>query len=107
MSDEMLVSIVVPVYKVEKYINRCVESILKQTYKNFELILVDDGSPDMCPHICDEYAAKYDFIRVIHKKNGGLSDARNHGIEVAKGNYITFIDSDDYVSVDYLEILVG
>lgn len=107
MSDEMLVSIVVPVYKVEKYIDKCVESILKQTYKNFELILVDDGSPDMCPQLCDEYATKYDFIRVVHKKNGGLSDARNHGVGVAKGDYITFIDSDDYVSIDYLEVLVG
>lgn len=102
-----MISVVVPVYKVEKYLDKCVQSILAQTYKDFELILVDDGSPDSCPGMCDEYAKKDKRIRVIHKENGGLSDARNHGIDVAKGNYITFIDSDDYVSMDYLEVLVG
>ena len=106
MSDEILVSIVVPVYKVEKYLDKCVESILNQTYKNFELILVDDGSPDMCPQRCDEYAAKYDCIKTVHKKNGGLSDARNFGLKYVSGKYVTFIDSDDYVAADYLEVLV-
>lgn len=107
MSDEILVGIVVPVYKVEKYLDKCVESIINQTYRNFELILVDDGSPDNCPQICDEYAEKYEFIKSVHKKNGGLSDARNYGLNYVSGSYVTFIDSDDYVSHDYLEVLVG
>lgn len=102
----MLISVIVPVYKVEKYIDRCVNSILKQTFKDFELILVDDGSPDKCGKICDEYAKKDDRIIVIHKTNGGLSDARNVGIDWAMKNsnseWITFIDSDDWVHVDYL-----
>lgn len=102
----MLISVIVPVYKVEKYIDRCVNSILKQTFKDFELILVDDGSPDNCGKICDEYAKKDDRIIVIHKTNGGLSDARNAGIDWAMKNsnseWITFIDSDDWVYVDYL-----
>lgn len=103
------ISVIVPVYKVEKYLNRCVESILNQTFKDFELILVDDGSPDSCPAICDEYVAKYECIHVIHKENGGLSDARNFGIEWTFNNsdseYITFIDSDDWVHGRFLEIL--
>lgn len=102
-----MISVVVPVYKVEKYIEKCVESILNQSFKDFELLLIDDGSPDNCPHICDEYAKKYSNIRVIHKENGGLSDARNTGIICAKGEYITFIDSDDFVSDCYLETLYG
>lgn len=101
-----LVSIIVPVYKVEKYLKKCVESILAQTYKNFELILVDDGSPDCCPAICDSYAEKDDRVTVIHKKNGGLSDARNVGIAIAKGDFICFIDSDDYVSENFLQLLL-
>jgi glycosyltransferase involved in cell wall biosynthesis len=100
-----LISIVVPVYKVEKYLNRCIESILSQTYKNHELILVDDGSPDNCPSICDHYASKYENVIVIHKENSGVSSARNSGIEIAKGKYITFIDSDDYVHESFLEVL--
>jgi len=104
-STEHLISIVVPVYKVEKYLRRCIESVLSQTYKYYELILVDDGSPDDCPRICDEYANKYENIIVIHQENSGLSAARNSGIEVAKGKYITFIDSDDYVHEKLLEIL--
>lgn len=104
---EPLVTIVVPVYKVEKYLNECVDSILRQSYKNFELILVDDGSPDNCGKICEEYKSRFFNIQVIHKENGGLSDARNAGIRVAKGEYITFVDSDDYISDDYLEKLVS
>lgn len=104
-SAEHLISIVVPVYKVEKYLHRCIDSILSQTYKNFELILVDDGSPDGCPSICDEYAILYENITVIHKENMGVSAARNSGIEIARGKYITFIDSDDFVHESFLEVL--
>lgn len=94
--NQPLISIIVPVYKVEQYIHICVDSVLNQTYSNWELILVDDGSPDNCPQICDEYAATDKRIRVIHKENGGLSDARNFGIKVATGDYLLFLDSDDY-----------
>lgn len=97
-----LISVIVPVYKVENYLPKCIESILNQTYDNFELVLVDDGSPDNCGNICEEYAKKDNRIKVIHKKNGGLSDARNVGIEKATGKYITCIDSDDYVDKEYL-----
>ena len=100
-----LISIIVPIYNVEKYINKCIESIINQTYKNLEIILVDDGSPDDCPTICDEYKEKDDRIIVIHKKNGGLSDARNVGIENASGKYICFVDSDDYIEYNYVEVL--
>lgn len=93
---ETYFSIIIPVYKVERYLTQCIESVINQSYRNFELILVDDGSPDMCPVICDEYAKRYSQIKVIHKKNGGLSDARNCGIREAIGEYITFIDSDDF-----------
>ncbi len=101
-----MVSVIVPVYNVEKYLPTCIESILKQSYKDYELILVDDGSTDACPQICDTYAKKYSFISVVHKKNGGLSEARNVGMEVANGDYVTFIDSDDYIHPFYLEYLV-
>lgn len=100
-----MISVIVPVYKVEKYLDRCVRSILTQTYDDFELILVDDGSPDNCPKMCDTYAEKNKNVRVLHKKNGGLSDARNAGTVIAKGEYVTYIDSDDYVNKRYLEIL--
>ncbi|MBR8702625.1 glycosyltransferase family 2 protein [Porphyromonas levii] len=90
-------SIIVPVYNVEKYLNECVDSILGQDFTDFELILVDDGSPDNCPAICDEYAEKDNRVIVIHKENGGLSSARNAGIDICKGEYIWFIDSDDYI----------
>lgn len=103
--NEELITVIVPVYKVEAYIHRCINSLLKQTYKNLEIILVDDGSPDKCAEICDEYALIEDRIKVIHKKNGGLSDARNKGIDAAKGNLITFIDSDDWVHEEYIERL--
>lgn len=101
-----LISVIVPVYKVEEYLNRCVDSILNQTYENIELILVDDGSPDNCGKICDDYAAKDDRVKVIHKQNGGVSTARNEGIKAACGEYITFVDSDDYVTSEhFLEFL--
>ncbi len=100
-----LISIIVPVYKVEKYLNKCVESIVNQTYKNLEIILVDDGSPDTCPQMCDEWAKKDNRIKVIHKPNGGLSDARNAGMAVATGEYIAFIDSDDWVEEDFVQSL--
>lgn len=103
--DKELVSIIVPIYNVEKYLKKCIESIINQTYKNIEIILVDDGSPDKCGEICEEYSKKDNRIVVIHKQNGGLSDARNKGIKVAKGKYITFVDSDDYVDYRYIELL--
>ena len=106
---DCLISVIVPVYKVEKYIHRCVDSVLNQTFTDFELILVDDGSPDNCGAICDEYALKDNRIHVIHKENGGLSDARNAGIDWAFANsnseWITFIDSDDWIHPKYLERL--
>lgn len=101
-----LISVIVPIYNVEKYLARCVDSIVNQTYKNLEIILVDDGSPDSCPQMCDDYAKKDSRIKVVHKKNGGLSDARNAGMAVATGEYISFIDSDDYVSDDFFECLL-
>lgn len=100
-----LISIIVPVYKVEAYLPRCVDSILAQTYKNLDIILVDDGSPDNCGKICDDYAKKDDRITVIHQPNGGLSDARNAGIVKAKGAYLTFLDSDDWVPAEYIDYL--
>ncbi len=101
-----LISVIVPIYNVEKYLARCVDSIVNQMYKNLEIILVDDGSPDRCPQMCDDYAEKDSRIKVVHKKNGGLSDARNAGMAVATGEYISFIDSDDYVSDDFFECLL-
>ena len=99
------ISIIVPFYNVEAYASKCIESIINQTYKNLEIILVDDGSPDNCGKIIDEYAKKDKRIKVIHKKNGGLSDARNKGIEAATGKYIGFVDSDDYIKEDMYEYL--
>ena len=100
-----LVSIIVPVYKVEQYLSRCVDSILQQSYSNLEIILVDDGSPDSCGMICDEYQKKDSRVQVIHKSNGGLSDARNYGIEAAQGKYLAFVDSDDWLDFDMIDIL--
>lgn len=100
-----LISVIVPIYKVEKYLPECIESIIEQTYKNIEIILVDDGSPDRCGMICDEYAKKDNRIVVIHKENGGLSDARNAGLRLAKGDYFNFVDSDDKLTSDSLERL--
>ena len=99
------ISVVVPIYKVQDYLERCIKSIINQTYDNLEIILVDDGSPDECPKICDEYALKDERIKVIHKENGGLSDARNFGIAAATGKYISFIDSDDWISKDFFSLL--
>lgn len=101
-----LISIIVPVYNVEKYIHECVDSIINQTYKNIEIILVDDGSPDNCGKICDEYAEKDSRIKVIHKENGGLSDARNCGIDAASGEWLMFVDSDDYIESDMAQKLL-
>lgn len=101
-----LISVIVPIYNVEKYLDRCVDSIINQIYKNLEIILVDDGSPDNCPQMCDDYAKKDSRIKVVHKENGGLSDARNVGMKVATGEYVSFIDSDDYVSLDFYETLL-
>lgn len=100
------ISVIVPVYNVEKYLHRCVDSILAQTFSDFELILVDDGSPDNCGKICDEYAEKDNRIYVIHKENGGLSDARNAGLDIAKGEYVFFCDSDDYIDEYLFESVV-
>lgn len=102
-----LVSIIVPVYKVESYLRRCLDSVISQTYVNLEIILVDDGSPDNCPQICDEYAEKDKRVVVIHKKNGGLSDARNAGLDICKGEYISFVDSDDWIDRDFVKILIN
>ena len=100
-----LYTIIVPIYKVEKYLERCVNSIINQTYKNLEIILVDDGSPDKCPKMCDDFGDKDSRIKVIHKKNGGLSDARNTGVKEACGDYILFVDSDDEISLTAVEEL--
>lgn len=98
-----LISVIIPVYKVEAYLAACVESVLAQTWQNFEIILVDDGSPDNCPKMCDEFAARDSRIRVIHKENGGVSTARNVGVHAAKGTYLAFLDSDDLWSPFFLE----
>lgn len=103
--DDELISIIVPVYNTEKYIERCIDSIINQTYSNIEIILIDDGTLDKSGEICDLYVNKDKRIRVIHKKNGGLADARNEGIENAKGKYLAFIDSDDYIKNTMIEVL--
>lgn len=100
-----LITVVVPIYKVEAYLDECVQSILKQTYSNLEIILVDDGSPDRCGEMCDVYAEKDARVKVIHQKNKGLSGARNSAIDIATGEYITFVDSDDYLKEDMVEVL--
>lgn len=104
--DAILVSVIVPVYNVEAYLSRCIDSLLAQTYPNLEIILVDDGSPDGSGTICDSYAEAHSCIKVIHKENGGLSDARNVGIAAAKGEYIGFVDSDDFVSPEMFRRLL-
>lgn len=105
MNEMPLISVIIPIYKVEDYLNKCIESVRNQTYSNLEIILVDDGSPDRCGSICDEYVLQDGRIRVIHKTNGGLSDARNAGINIMQGEYVTFIDSDDFVSKYFVENL--
>lgn len=101
------VSIIIPIYNVEKYLSRCVDSVLQQTLSNIEIILVDDGSPDKCPSICDQYKERDSRIKVIHKKNGGLASARNAGLKIATGEYIFFLDSDDWIELDTAEELVS
>jgi len=100
-----VVSVIVPIFKVESYLRACVESITAQTYRELEIILVDDGSPDGCPALCEELAREDPRIKVIHKENGGLSDARNAGLDIATGDYIGFVDSDDAVEPDMFETL--
>ncbi len=100
-----LISIIIPVYNVAPFLKRCLDSVVYQTYQNIEILLIDDGSTDDSSKICDEYASKYETIKVIHKTNAGVSSARNLGIEISKGEYITFIDSDDTVQSDYVEVM--
>lgn len=102
-----MISIIVPVYKAEAFFDNCVRSLLAQTHKDIELLLVDDGSPDRCPEMCDRWAAKDKRVKVIHKPNGGVSSARNKGLEIAQGEYIAFVDSDDTLPSDALEKLVN
>lgn len=97
------VSVIVPIYKVEKYLDRCVNSIINQTCQNLEIILVDDGSPDNCPKLCEDYAKQYSRIKVVHKENGGLSSARNAGLDVMTGDFVTFVDSDDILDLSFIE----
>lgn len=106
MSGEPKVSIVVPVYNVESVIHKSLYSIVNQTYKDYEVLLIDDGSIDMSGKICDEYAKKYEFVRAFHRENGGLSDARNFAIPYIKGQYVTYVDSDDYIEPDFLEVMI-
>ena len=105
-TNKLLVSIIVPVYNVEQYLRRCIDSLINQTYQHLEIILVDDGSPDRCGEICDEYAKQDSRIEVFHKENGGLSDARNKGLDVATGDYVMFVDSDDWIEKETCEILI-
>lgn len=99
------ISVIIPVYKVENYLRKCIDSVLNQTYKNLEIILVDDGSPDICPALCDQYASMDNRVKVIHKENGGLSDARNAGVRISTGEYIIFIDSDDFIDSNMIELM--
>lgn len=101
-----LISVIVPIYKVEQYLDKCIQSIQNQTYDNLEIILVDDGSPDRCGDICEQYAKEDNRIRVIHKENGGLADARNKGLDIARGDYIAFVDSDDYIHPQMYERMI-
>lgn len=105
--DGTKISIIVPVYKVKSYLRKCLDSIVNQTYRNFEIILVDDGSPDNCGAICDEYAAKDERIKVIHKANGGVASARNAGLDMATGDYIGWVDSDDWVEPQMFETMLN
>lgn len=105
MERNSLISIIVPIYKVQNYLDECIKSIVYQTFSNIEVILIDDGSPDDCPQMCDAWAKKDDRIKVVHKENGGLSSARNAGLDIAKGDYVFFVDSDDFISRDALQNL--
>ena len=102
---DSVVSVIIPIYNVRGYLSRCIESVLSQTYSNLEIWLVDDGSTDGCDIICDDYAARDNRINVIHKENGGLSDARNAALEVFKGNYLMFVDSDDFIHNEMISSL--
>lgn len=104
--ENPIISIIIPVYNVEKYLDRCVASVINQTYQNLEIILVDDGSPDCCPDICDNWARRDSRIKVIHKSNGGPSSARNTGLDISNGSYICFIDSDDWIADEMIEVLL-
>lgn len=101
------ISVIVPVYNVEQYLDRCVSSVVQQTYQNLEIVLIDDGSPDQCPQMCDEWSKKDNRIKVVHKENGGLSSARNAGLDTASGEYIAFVDSDDYIDNQMLELMLN
>ena len=105
--EQPMVSVIIPIYNVEDYLEECIRSVCDQSYTNLEIILVDYGSPDGSPAICDAWAKKDSRIRVIHKKNGGLSDARNAGLDVAEGEYIYFVDGDDYIKPDLIETALG
>lgn len=105
--ENPVISIIIPVYNVEKYLERCMNSVVKQTYTKLEIIVVDDGSTDSCPQMCDKFAQKDERIRVIHKKNGGLSSARNAGIDAATGDFLMFVDSDDYIALETCAIVVS
>lgn len=107
MNQTLLISVIVPIYRVEQYINRCIESLINQTYSNLDIILVDDGSADNCPKMCDDWVKKDSRIKVIHKENGGLSDARNAGFKIATGDVISFIDSDDWVEPKFFEVMLN
>ena len=107
MNEKALISVIVPVYNVEKYIEKCLDSIINQTYKNIEILLIDDGSTDSSGKICDDYSKQDKRIKVFHKENGGLSSARNYGVDKSKGEYLTFIDSDDIIELDYIDYLFG
>ena len=102
--NQNLISVIIPVYNVENYLDRCITSVINQTYKNLEILLVNDGSTDTSGEICDNYAQQDERIKVIHKKNGGLSSARNAGLDISKGDFIGFLDSDDFIALEYYEI---
>ncbi len=104
--EPLKISVIVPVYNVEEYLHQCLDSICNQTYKNLEILVIDDGSPDKCPEICDEYAKRDNRIKVLHQKNSGLSAARNLALDIAKGEYIAFVDSDDYLEKDTFSLLI-
>ena len=107
INEAIRVAVIIPVYKVERYLERCIKSVCAQDYKNIEIVLVDDGSPDKCPALCDQLACTDARIRVFHKSNGGLSDARNYGVNHCESEYVVFVDSDDYVDVNYVSSLVN
>ena len=106
MEGNTKISVIIPIYKAEKFLDKCIGSVVGQTYENLEIILVDDGSPDNCPAICDSWAEKDRRIKVVHKENGGLSSARNAGLDVVTGEYFGFIDSDDWIEKDFFEFLI-